>query len=141
MRVAMALLVLLPGLYHIVKAHPYEYVYYNSYVGGVRGAIDRFHMDYLGLSVKEAVEYLNQNAEPNATVLIIGPYYEAGYFLRPDLKLIDARDHPGIGQRLPDAYWIILNLYRQSDLANPDMQDLFEVKLDGALLVVVRHGR
>ncbi len=141
MRILLAAVVLLPGLYHLVKAHPYEYVYYNSLVGGVHGAIDRYHMDYLGLSVKEAVEYLNQHAEANATVLISGPYYEAGYFMRPDLKLIDARDHPGIGERMPDAYWLILNIYRQSDLYRPNADDLFRVRLDGAELVTVRKYR
>lgn len=139
MKIMLVVLVLLPGIYHLVKAHPYEYVYYNSYVGGVHGAIDRYHMDYLGLSVKEAVEYLNQNAEANATVLISGPFYEAGYFLRPDLKLIDARDHPGIGERMPEAYWLILNIYRQSDLGRKNTEELFRVKLDDAVLVTVRR--
>lgn len=138
MRILLVVLVLMPGIHHLVKAHPYEYVYYNSYVGGVHGAIDRYHMDYLGLSVKEAVEFLNENAEANATVLISGPYYEADHFLREDLKLIDARDHPGIGERMPDAYWLILNIYRQSGLVRENTGELFQVRLDDAVLVTVR---
>ena len=133
-----ALLILFPGFYHIATAHPYEYVYYNSYISGVNGAVDRFHLDYLGLSAAEAVDYLNHNAEPNATVLIIGPYYESSYFLRPDLKPIDARDHPGIGPRMTDAYWLILNTGKQSSLEKDNAIDLFQVKLDQALLVTVR---
>jgi len=41
-RIGSAVLMLLPGLASILYLHPYEYVYYNSFIGGLRGAAGRF---------------------------------------------------------------------------------------------------
>ena len=49
--------------------HPYEYVYYNSFVGWTRGAYRRYEMDYWGTSSKEMTEYINSIARRRATVL------------------------------------------------------------------------
>jgi hypothetical protein len=58
---------LLPSVFGIVSLHPYEYIYYNSFVGGVSGAEGRFETDYWAISFREAAEYVNENASPNAT--------------------------------------------------------------------------
>lgn len=42
---------------------PYEYIYYNAFVGGVRGAAGRFETDYWGSSLREATEDLEQFVE------------------------------------------------------------------------------
>lgn len=46
-------LVLLPGLVGIERMHPYEYAYYNQFVGGVGGAFRRFETDYWLMCYKE----------------------------------------------------------------------------------------
>lgn len=38
----------------IASLHPYEYLYFNEFVGGIKGAAGRFDMDYWGASYKEA---------------------------------------------------------------------------------------
>jgi hypothetical protein len=43
---AASAIVLAPGVVGIVRLHPYEYVYYNELVGGVRGAYGQFELDY-----------------------------------------------------------------------------------------------
>ncbi|MEA3349239.1 MAG: hypothetical protein U9Q82_01305, partial [Chloroflexota bacterium] len=45
---------ILPGIFQGVKLHPYQYIYYNSIIGGVKGAYRRFELDYWGLSYPEA---------------------------------------------------------------------------------------
>src|SRR3989338_5246413 len=39
----------------MIILHPYEYLYYNSLVGGLKGAYGKYETDYLGLSYKDAV--------------------------------------------------------------------------------------
>ncbi|MHB1220131.1 MAG: ArnT family glycosyltransferase [Alphaproteobacteria bacterium] len=39
---------------------PNEYIYYNAFIGGVRGAAGRFETDYWGSSLREATEDLEQ---------------------------------------------------------------------------------
>ncbi len=42
--------------HEMAKLHPYEYVYFNVLVGGLRGAQGRFETEYWGASLTEAAE-------------------------------------------------------------------------------------
>lgn len=42
----------------IVTLHPYEYVYFNHSVGGLRGAVGRFETDYWGASYREGFAWV-----------------------------------------------------------------------------------
>lgn len=42
----------------MVRLHPYEYTYFNSLAGGVRGAQDKYMLDYWGLAFKQAADAL-----------------------------------------------------------------------------------
>ena len=50
--------VLLAGLaspvVEMVRLHPYQYVYFNHFAGGIRGAEGRYMLDYWGLAFKQA---------------------------------------------------------------------------------------
>jgi len=56
--VALAAAVFLVGVFlpvnEMVKLHPYQYTHFNLIAGGVRGADDRYMLDYWGLAVKQA---------------------------------------------------------------------------------------
>lgn len=52
--------------------HPYQYIYYNSLVGGLKGANGKYETDYWGAANREAVEWFNKNInDPNKTYYII----------------------------------------------------------------------
>jgi hypothetical protein len=55
--VAFAVLVVEPVAY-CVRAHPNEYVYFNPFVGGVKGAHRDYEVDYWGNCVREATEWV-----------------------------------------------------------------------------------
>ncbi len=44
-----------------VKLFPYTYIYFNEFVGGVKGASKYFEIDYWNASFKENVEWLKEN--------------------------------------------------------------------------------
>ncbi len=50
---------------HYIKNHPYEYVYFNELVGGIKGAYGNYEMDYYFNSGREAAEWIIKNAEKN----------------------------------------------------------------------------
>lgn len=54
--------------------HPYQYLYYNELVGGLRGAHGNYVTDYWMQSMKEASRWLIQNAPPteSAKKIIVG---------------------------------------------------------------------
>ncbi|MFQ5923343.1 MAG: hypothetical protein ACE5M4_10915, partial [Anaerolineales bacterium] len=89
MRAGAVALILLPGLLGIVRLHPYEYVYYNSLVGGVRGAFRQYELDYWATSYQVALETVNELAQLDSTVYIHGPWQNVWHLARPDLELYD----------------------------------------------------
>jgi 4-amino-4-deoxy-L-arabinose transferase-like glycosyltransferase len=80
-------LALAQGAVHLLRFHPYEYVYYNELVGGVRGAEGRYELDYWCTSYRELTEWLNGQAPPDSTVIAWGPVEAAAEFARSDLLL------------------------------------------------------
>jgi len=84
-RYAVYTLVVLPGVIGIVQLHPYESVYFNSYVGGVRGAAGVYEMDRFCTSYREAMEFVNGVAPEGAVVLVPGSPGAASPFAREDL--------------------------------------------------------
>ncbi len=62
---AAAVLVASVGLsvYDLTRLHPYQYAQFNRLAGGLRGADDRYMIDYWGLGLKEAAETLRDRLE------------------------------------------------------------------------------
>jgi hypothetical protein len=116
----------------IVRLHPYEYIYYNEIVGGVRGAEGVFDLDYWCTALREAMVEVNRVASPGDRILV-GLVRTAEPFVRPDLQLI-----PRTGDGPEPAF--VLECRR--DVAKPgfftDMAISYEVRSDGALLAIVR---
>ena len=74
----------------MVRLHPYQYVYFNHFVGGVRGADGRYMLDYWGLALKQAsqellakVAALGLRAESGRTwkIAVCGPHPPAAIAL------------------------------------------------------------
>jgi hypothetical protein len=86
--VPVVLLVVLPGIIPIFRYHPYEYTYFNSIVGGVSGAYERYELDYWCTSYREAMDVINSNAPKGTAVLVLGPDEAAREFARSDLTVV-----------------------------------------------------
>ena len=103
------IIMVFPGVYADVQLHPYQYVYYNSYVGGVRGAYHNFALDYWGVTFAEAAKYVNAISPENAGVLVDGPSLVFQDYARPDLKIIDILDYK------PDTQFNYVVIYSRGD--------------------------
>ncbi len=44
----------------MARLHPYQYVYFNHFAGGIRGAEGRYMLDYWGLAFKTASQELRE---------------------------------------------------------------------------------
>jgi hypothetical protein len=52
-------------LVELGRLYPYQYIYFNELVGGLRGADGKFETDYWGASLKEAAEWLDREGTPD----------------------------------------------------------------------------
>lgn len=78
---------------HIVRNHPYEYVYFNKLAGGTKSAFGKYEMDYYYHSMREATEWVIANAKPSplqtSDTIRIGTWHinSTRYFLRHQDKM------------------------------------------------------
>jgi len=87
---------LLLSLGEMIRLHPYQYTYFNHIAGTVRGADDRFMLDYWGLAFKQASDELReqlaekQEYPPDGRkwkVAVCGPLRPAQVGLGPDFTI------------------------------------------------------
>jgi hypothetical protein len=78
---------------HLIRLHPYEYVYFNEFIGGLPGSVDKFDNDYWGASYKEAVGRVagETSKYPNKVYLLnaSGNPYQIFCYFPPNLKWTD----------------------------------------------------
>ncbi|MGY8705933.1 glycosyltransferase family 39 protein [Bradyrhizobium sp. 18BD] len=84
------------SLAEMIRLHPYQYTHFNHIAGTVRGADDRFMLDYWGLALKQASDELReqlverQEAPPRNRkwkVAVCGPQRPAQVALGPDFTI------------------------------------------------------
>ena len=73
-----ATVVLAAGIIHAiasnVRFHPHQTVYFNELIGGPRGAVAKFDLDYWGNCVLEAVTWSAQTARLSGRPIVISGY-------------------------------------------------------------------
>jgi 4-amino-4-deoxy-L-arabinose transferase-like glycosyltransferase len=87
---------LLLPLGEMIRLHPYQYTHFNHIAGTVRGADDRFMLDYWGLAFKQASDELREQLEEKEEVppkgrkwkvAVCGPQRPAQVALGPDFTI------------------------------------------------------
>jgi hypothetical protein len=128
-------LIVLPGILGIITLHPYQYTYYNSIVGGTKGAFRRYETDYWLTCYKEVFDQLNKRGEKQKLFVHRNKYLASQY----------ASDQLMIEQFEPN-----LDTTQQGDLlllssrTNLDQQfhvndpTLLEITKDGAEFCIVK---
>ena len=94
---AILLGVALPGVLIGARLHPYEYVYYNAFVGGTGGAFRDYEMDYWGTSFDEISRHMNATIPLGSKVLVYGPEQIVAARARPDVQVFISRENADRG--------------------------------------------
>ncbi|WP_448204235.1 glycosyltransferase family 39 protein [Azospirillum sp. sgz302134] len=125
--------------------HPNQYVYYNQFVGGMKGAAGRFELDYWGNSLHEAtkeliafVERENDGGTPprTYTLTVCGNPLAVRYDLPPWLKLVNGVEPDW---RRADFFLAFTQSRRCPGLL--DGRPIIEIGVDGVPLSIVKDRR
>lgn len=121
----------------MIALHPYQYVYFNRLSGGLEKANNRFDTDYWGLSLREGMEWLNNNAPSGSTVLVGGFPYSAQLFADPNLNVSGYNQAKATEVTKPFYYlaWPRWNAHSQL----PDCPVIYQVKRQGVPLSIVKR--
>ena len=139
LRVFLIAALILPGIYSTAKLYPYEYVYYNSLVGGPAGAAYRYEMDYWRISLREMALELNEVASPGSLIVVTRSAGLLARYTRPDL-VVDKPINSILD--LDHGYDYIVHVTRGKggDLY-PEVQSLIVIERDGAVLATAKYVR
>jgi hypothetical protein len=135
LRVLILCALIAPGVYADINLHPYQYVYYNSFVGGVRGANHWYELDYWSTSYREAALYINANAPKNAVIAVMNPVSDFQDYARPDLTITI------LGNPRSNAPYNYIVANNRTDLVQSVCEAGKTIKtigLDGAVFAVIK---
>jgi hypothetical protein len=83
-------LAFVPIVVEMVRLHPYEVVFFNRLAGGTAGARARFELDYWGLSLKAAAEWIDANAPTGSRVWLTAPAEHFFHIDRTRFRFVNA---------------------------------------------------
>jgi hypothetical protein len=136
LRLSLIILIITPGLISLAKLHPYQYIYYNSFIGGVEGAFRQYELDYWLTSMHELTTWVNENAEPGAKIVVkVAPYLIAQQ-IRSDLTVRKIQSSE-IDAKKDYDYAILTTRWNGDDIF-PGAQIISIVERDGAILGVLK---
>lgn len=133
LRAGLALLALAPGVLGLFRLHPYQYTYFNRFVGGVEGASGLHTLDRWCISYREAMAYVNREAEPGAVIAALYSPESANPFAREDLVTGDWFDRPPGEASYLLSCSFFLGIYDEK----PGWVQVHEIRKDGALLAEI----
>jgi hypothetical protein len=135
-QIALVALCLIPGIMGIIRQHPYEYIYYNSFIGGMDGAQGRFELDYWGISYREAAEVVNEIAPANSIIWVEGPSHLFELYAREDLKIYS--DHEMERADHYD-YVVAATRYNLDQASYPEAKIIYKIARGDAILTVIKQ--
>jgi hypothetical protein len=128
---------LAPGILGIVRLHPYEYTYYNSFVGGTGGAFRQYETDYWLTCYKEAVEQLNREISEPADLYVHREAYIAAYYAGENLTVHELR---GALDELESGNYVLVNTRSNEDRRLfRDVEPILQIGRAGAIFCVVKE--
>jgi hypothetical protein len=128
----------LPGIYSIVQLHPYQYIYYNSFIGGVHGAARRFELDYWRTSYREIALQVNEQASLDANLFVSGVPFSYLPYNRPDLK-VEYKIDPN--RSYDFEYAILTSRWNTDERMFSEADIVYTVERDGAVLSVLKYTK
>jgi hypothetical protein len=129
-------LIVLPGLLGIISLHPYQYTYYNSFIGGTKGAFRIYETDYWLTCYKEVFDELKRNAVQQK-VFVHRNKYLATQYAGDDLMI--EQFEPDLDTTQPGDLLLLSsrsNLDQKFHVSDPS---LLEIKKDGAVFCIVKQ--
>jgi len=134
----------------MMRYHPYQNVYFNCLIGGIKGAEQKFDLDYWGLSYTKGFEFIAaDNAEPHVVVGVENYAARSAHYLlqKKDRKRLFLVNMP------PDKEYILYNgkhvyptkakyyitNHRWQKEEDKHYQKAFSVAVDGVSIMTVYY--
>ncbi len=137
LRAGIGILLVLPGIRGIIQLHPYEYTYYNSFVGGTSGAFRNYETDFWLTCYKDAVEELNETTTLPINLFIKREAYIAATYANDNINVRDLR---GAANEVTSGDYVLVNTRTNEDRTTfKDAPTVIEIKRGDAAFCIIRQ--
>ena len=138
LRTGLGFLLIVPGLAGIIKLHPYEYTYYNSFVGGTSGVFRYYETEYWLTCYKEAMDELKNTIENPINLYVYREPYVAKYYSDDKIHVYDLRRQGGYMQ--PKDLVLISTRTNEDESLFDDAPTILEITKNNAVFCVVKQN-
>jgi len=128
---------LLPGASGIFRLHPYEYTYYNSFIGGTDRAFRQFETDYWLTCYKEAVEGLDQTLDQPANLYVHREAYIAGYYADENITIHELRG--ALNNVKPGDYVLVNTRTNEDRRVFKDAPPILQIARGDAVFCIIKR--
>jgi len=138
LRAGLGIVLILPGISGIIQLHPYEYAYYNSFVGGTSGVFRSYETDFWLTCYKDAVEELNGQTNAPINLFVKREAYIAATYANKNINVQDLR---GAANEVSSGDYILVNTRTNEDqdhTAFKDAPTVIEIKRGNATFCIIR---
>lgn len=137
LRATLGVLLILPGINGMIQLHPYEYTYYNSFVGGTSGVFRNYETDFWLTCYKDAVEELNNKTSAPINLFVKREAEVAAPYANKNVNVQDLR---GEANEVASGDYILVNTRTNEDRPTfKDAPTVIEVKRGDATFCIIRQ--
>jgi hypothetical protein len=136
LRAGLLIALLAPGFIGISQLHPFEYSYYNSFVGGTSGVFRKYETEYWLTCYKEAVERLNQSTSEPVNLFVKREAYIAAAYAYDNITVRDLR---GAMDQVQSGDYVLVNTRTNEDRSTfKDAPSMIEIKRRNATFCIIK---
>ena len=134
---ALAAVLLAPGVFGIIQLHPYEYAYFNSFVGGPGGAFRHYETDYWLTCYREAVLQFDATVTGPVNLYVHREPEVAQPYASANVSVLDQR---GSVSQIQSGDYILVNTRTNEDRDTfHDAPAILSVGRAGATFCVIKR--
>jgi len=137
LRAGLILVLLLPGTVGIAQLHPYEYTYYNSFIGGTNQAFRQYETDYWLTCYKEAVENLDKTLDKPINLYVHREAYVAAYYADENINVHELRD--ALSEVKSGDYILVNTRTNEDRRVFKDAPIVLQIARGGAIFCITRQ--
>jgi hypothetical protein len=137
LRAGFTVLLIISGLVGIHQLHPYEYAYYNSFIGGTDKAFRAYETDYWLTCYKDAVEELNDQVVEPVNLFVKREVYIAAIYANENITVHDLRYTAY--QIKPGDYVLVNTRTNDDNTTFKKFPAMIEIKRGKAIFCIVRQ--
>ena len=133
---AIVFVLVLPGIMGIVRLHPYEYTYYNYFIGGTKGAFRKYETDYWLTCYKEVIDELNNSFAGQQKLFVYKNLYLASQYAGKQFSM--EQFNPNSDTTSSGDLLLMSNRSNYDQLFHRDDPSLFTINREGVTFCSVK---